>query len=300
MSEKIRRVYKGLCALLGVLYCLSPAQAFPQQGGHPGTAFTLPPDQRAEWLLARKRYPEALAAYKAMLEGGEADSAVFRGLIRAYRGASGEAEAETYLTEYLAAHPESSAAHYGLGYHHYLKGNDDQARIHLEKATRQDPQNALAWNNLGASLARTKSYTYAIKSVKEAIRLEPENPMFYNNLGEIYREKGNYGLFFAEFRAHVKDGQSLLARGYGRSIGRALRQEGFKLYAQGKLEEAIGKFDEMAGVFREIGYTQGLVPAYFSLGLLYEEKGEGEKAASYFREVLKINPNHIQAREKIK
>ena len=285
---------------MGVLFFAFPVQAFTQGMGHSGSRFELSPQQKAEWLLSRKQYPEALAAYQALLDGGVAKSGVFRGLVRAYRAAGRGGEAKTYITQYLAAHPGSSAAHYGLGYHHYLEGDDFRAQERLEKAIQQDPQNALAWNNLGASLARTKSYTYAVEKVKEAIRLDPQNAMYFNNLAEIYREKGSNGLFFAEFKAHVKEGESLLARGYGKAIGRTLRQEGFKLYAQGELDAAIERFSRLAEVFQEIEYPQGLVPAYFSLGLLYEEKGETAKSQDYFRAVLEINPDHIQAREKVK
>jgi len=42
------------------------------------------------------------------------------------------------------------------------------------------------------------------------------------------------------------------------------------------------------------------VPVYFSLGLLHEEKGNIKKSQEYFTRVLSINPNHIQARDKIK
>ncbi|MDG1928186.1 MAG: tetratricopeptide repeat protein [Nitrospinaceae bacterium] len=36
------------------------------------------------------------------------------------------------------------------------------------------------------------------------------------------------------------------------------------------------------------------------MGLLYEEKGNIKKAQEYFARVLSINPNHIQAKDKIK
>jgi len=36
------------------------------------------------------------------------------------------------------------------------------------------------------------------------------------------------------------------------------------------------------------------------LGLLNEEKGNVQKSQKYFGQVLAINPNHIQARDKIK
>ena len=42
----------------------------------------------------------------------------------------------------------------------------------------------------------------------------------------------------------------------------------------------------------------GIVAGLFSLAVLYEEQGKVELALEKYREVLKINPEHIQAREK--
>lgn len=282
-----------------LLWALVPASPFAQESPHPGN-FNLTPRQRAETFLYRKEYEKAVEAFQTLLEKGGGESPVFRGLVRAYRGSGRLQEAEKFLKEYLRVHPASSPAHYGLGYSFYLMENDSAAMEQFDEALRLDPKNALAWNNRGASLARTKSYTFAVKSVKEAIRLEPSNPMYYKNLLAIYQKMGEPGLFFAEFREYVKGGSRLLAQGYGKTLAVTLRQEAFGLYAKGKLDASIAKFSEMVKIYREIEYTQGLVPGYFGLGILFEEKGDQEKAQDYFRKVLSINPNHIQAREKVK
>ena len=56
----------------------------------------------------------------------------------------------------------------------------------------------------------------------------------------------------------------------------------------------------MLKIYQEIEDVNGQVPALFSLGLLNEEKVNVQKAQNYFAQVLAINPNHIQARDRIK
>jgi len=56
----------------------------------------------------------------------------------------------------------------------------------------------------------------------------------------------------------------------------------------------------MLEFYREIDHQPGVVAGFFSLAVLYEEQGEIEQAVTYYREVLKINPQHIQAQERMR
>jgi len=168
---------------------------------------------------------------------------------------------------------------------HYLNGDDSRAQTRFEEAVCLQRGNALAWNNWGASLSRTKSYTLAVKKVKEAIRLDSSNHIYYNNLQVIYQEMDSAGLFIANYKRYVKDGPRLVAQGYGRLIAKTLRQEAFKLYSQGNLDSAIKKFGEIIVIFKETGYRAGLVPIFFGLAALYEEKGDEVMSQKYFQEV---------------
>lgn len=260
----------------------------------------LNPQQHAEQLLGLKQYDQALDEYKRLVTADTEDSYLARGLVRAFQAADKMGEAESFLTGLLASHSSSSALNYGLGYYFYQTGMDARADEYFGSAVKSDPQNALAWNNWGALWARKKSYTQAVEKVREAIRLKPSEAMFFHNLSSIYDDMGEKGLFFAEFKGYLTEGDKSLAEGYGKVIAEKLRQEGFALYAQGKIDETIDKFKEMLEIYRNINYSSGVVPALFSLGLLYEEQGDLNRAEGYFREVLKINPRHIQAREKLK
>jgi tetratricopeptide (TPR) repeat protein len=267
---------------------------------NPAHSTSLSPKQKAEFLLNRQQYDEALIAYKSLLRESDDDSYLFRGLVRAYEGSQRIKEVEAFIMDYLAVHSGSSAGQYGLGYYYYLQEDDPKAQENFEKAILFNEENALAWNNLGASLSRTKSYTLAVEKVKRAIQLEPSNPMFYNNLRVIYRAMGEAGLFFADYREYVRDGPKLVAQGYGRVIAKTLRQEAFKKYSEGNLDGAIKKFSETAEIYKEIDHQPGLVATYFGLAILYEENGDMARAQEYFQKVLLINPNHLQAREKVK
>ena len=256
--------------------------------------------QMAEMYHRRGEYDQAIKIYRSLLESGERGSTLFRGLIRAWRASGKSLLAKEFIREFISKNPDCSGCWYGSGYLNYLEKQDIEAEKNFLKAIELNPANAMAWNNLGAVKTRTKSYTLAIKDVKEAIRLEPGNSMFYNNLWIIYGELGDNGLFFAEFEDYVLKGPRKLAVGYGKAIARRLRQKGFAAYSKGNLEKALKQFQDMVEIYRKIDHKPGLVQGLFSLGLLLEEKGEPSLALEKYRQLLEINPNHIQAREKLK
>ena len=105
--------------------------------------------------------------------------------------------------------------------------------------------------------------------------------------------------FEDEFNELVRKG-GLLVRGYGKTLARSIRQESFGHYSRGNLAETIAGFEKILEINQQIEDIEGQVPALFSLGLLHEENGDTLKAQEFFRKLLSINPDHIQAREKVK
>jgi tetratricopeptide (TPR) repeat protein len=290
---------KILNSVFVVIFSLHPVGLSAQPSGHPGIG-KLAPREKAGLLLLQKQYDRAVKEYKKLLEHGEDDANVVRGLVQSYQGAGRLEEAEDYLKKRLGSSRRRSSLLYGLGYIYYLTRRINQAESFFAEAVQGDPANALAWNNWGAVLADKKLYSEGIEKVKKAIGINPSEIIFFNNLWRIYDKMKARNLILAEFENHVRDGQSVLAKGYGLALARKIRQEGFSLYAKGDLGKAVESFLNLAEIYRKIDHVSGLVPALFSLGLLYDEQGEPEKAEKYFQEVLAINPGHIQAREKVK
>ncbi|MFQ5715794.1 MAG: tetratricopeptide repeat protein [Nitrospinales bacterium] len=267
--------------------------------GHPDTV-KLSPRQKAELFLFKKEYDKALKSFRALLEKGENDSYVVRGLVQAYKGAEKLDEGADYIKKQLDQNPGSSTFLYGLGYANYLQGRQEDAERLLLQAIETNPRNALALNTLGAVKVMRKSFDEAARFVKKAIEVEPERLMFFHNLKNVYDKEGLPDKFRKEYEDYKKGSSPEIAAGYGKVLARALRQEGFKQYSQGQLDGAVKKFDELTKIYREINYKEGLVPGLFSLGLLLEEKKDIPAAIKYFREVLELSPKHIQARERLK
>ena len=259
----------------------------------------LSPIQRAEFLLKQSLNEEALLLYQSLVLKDGANGYAFRGLVRAYKGMGRLDDAESWVETYLTEKPFSSAALYASGYIFFLKEDIKKAEELFKKALELDSTNALALNNLGAVRLSKKSYTQAVNLVRKAIRINPKEPMFFMNLETIYKQMGDSSLIITDYNSFLKEGDPDLIRGYGMAVGRNMRQASFRLYNDGHLDQAILKWVEIEKVYKRIHHQSGLVPVYFSLGILYEEKGDSQNAKNYFDLVLKLNPLHIQAKERL-
>lgn len=251
-------------------------------------------------LLLSEKFDEAIQAYQKLWEDDGENNYAVRGLVRAYWAAGRAQDLENYLDGFLSNHPNSSSARYGLGFLFYLDKRFYESEKILREVLAQDPKNALALNNLGAVLVHLKSLPEAVEKVKQAIAAHPSELMFYRNLYGIYANGGRTESFLKEYQTHLKNGERQTAFGYGSVFAQSLRQRSFRLYAEGDVPGAIQKILAMVDIYREIDHASGRVAGLFSLGLLYEEQGELERAREYYRNLLKINPDHIQAREKIR
>jgi tetratricopeptide (TPR) repeat protein len=259
----------------------------------------LSPIQRADFLLKQSFAKDALLLYESLIAKDGKNGYAFRGLVRAYKGMDRLDDAESWIETYLAEKPSSSAALYASGYIFFLKKDIKKAEELFKKAIELDGNNTLALNNLGAVLLSQESYTQAMILVHKAIQINPKEPMFFTNLESIYKQMGNPSLIITDYNFYLKEGDPDLIRGYGMAVGRSMRQSSFRLYNQGHLDQTILKWLEIERIYKKIDHQVGLVPVYFSLGLLYEEKGEAINAQKYFDLVLKLNPLHIQAKERL-
>ena len=279
----------------GVLFSSSPvlAQAHPVY-----EKFKLSVKDEAQILFARERYKESIEKFKELLKSEGETSTTFRVMLKAWKAIEGLNDAEQFLQNYQASNKDSTHIWYAFGYLNYLKADYEKAEKSFEESLKMNPKNGLALNNLGAILSEKKQYALAIEKVKSAIQTDPKELMFYSNLQKIYQKMGEPDRFANEYKNLPQ--QNPEQWGYGKTLVRVIRQRAFSSYSKGDLDNAILGFEDMLKIYREIGDVNGQVPALFSLGLLNEEKGNVQKSQNYFAQVLAINPNHIQAKGKIK
>lgn len=281
------------------IFLYLPSLVCAQPAGHFNLSL-LSPIQKGEYLLAQYKNNEALQLYQSIIIDGSEDEYAFRGLVRAYHNMKKLEQAESWIQGFLSNNLNSSPALYALGYVSYLKKNMGKAEQLLNQALRSNASNTLALNNLGAILAYKKLYKEAAEKVREAIQTNPRELMFFRNLEAIYQKMNNPNLIITDYNFYLEQGDAKIIRGYGMAVARNMRQAGFKFYSEGRLGDAIMKFAEIETVYKKIRHESGLVPIYFSLGLLYEEKGDVQNAKKYFNQVLSLNSMHIHAQERLK
>ena len=276
---------------------LQPSHIFAQV--HPGLEnFNFSLKNEAEVLFARGQYKESIEKYKEVLKSEGETSYIFRTMLKAWKAMDDLNSAEKFLNNYQTS--TSTHVWYAFGYLNYLREDYPNAEKSFEQAIKMDSKNGLAWNNWGAILSEKKEYALAVKRVQRAIDVNPRETIFVRNLNAIYKKMGDLDRFENEYKKLLERKSKKRALTYGKVLARVIRQKAFGFYSKGELDNTILGFQEMLKIYQEIDDIKGQVPVFFSLGLLHEEKGNIKKSQEYFTRVLSINPNHIQAKDKIK
>ena len=274
-----------------------PSNSFAQV--HPGLEnFNFSIKNEAEVLFARGQYKESIEKYKEVLKSEGETSYIFRTMLKAWKAMDDLNSAEKFLNNYQTS--TSTHVWYAFGYLNYLKEDYPNAEKSFEQAIKMDSKNGLAWNNWGAILSEKEEYTLAVKKVQRAIDVNPRETIFVRNLNAIYKKMGDLDRFEKEYKKLLQRKSKQRALTYGKVLARVIRQKAFGFYSKGELDNTIIGFEEMLKIYQEIDDIKGQVPVFFSLGLLHEERGNVKKAQEYFTRVLSINPNHIQAKDKLK
>jgi len=137
------------------LFFVVCSSAWAAQSSLPMKTVSLPPESRADILMARKMYREAIDVYSLV--------------------------------------PETSAPRWnkiGIAYHQLQDLN--AAKKNYQMATKIDPHYGEALNNIGTVYYAEKSYRRAIGEYKRALRALPESASIYSNLGTAYFARRDY------------------------------------------------------------------------------------------------------------
>lgn len=170
---------------------------------------------RADILMARKLYSDAIAAYEDLLKS-EAKNA---GLLNKI----------------------------GVGYS--LLTKLDKAKKYYERAIKADPKNASALNNLGTVHFYQKKFRRAIKIYQRAIGVRPDFASFHGNLGHAWFADKKYAEAIAEWgRALELDPQVFERRGMGGSILQtsSVEQRALYYYYMAKTYASMGNAERCA------------------------------------------------------
>lgn len=150
---------------------------------------------------------------------------------------------------------------------------------HFETAVADSPEDALAVNNLGQTLARLGRQTEALPFLERAVRLEPTTWAYRFNLGHALAELGWWGRAVTEYRQAAVLVPDDFTTQY--NLGRALHEWGDY---RGAVESYLAAIKQGPGESR----------LYLSLGKSYEAMERRADAAEAYTRYIGMEPGSPQ------
>jgi len=235
----------------------------------------------ASELAEKGRYEAAIADWQKALQINPEDDRAENNLGVALAATGKPDQAIPHFEKALALNPESDEAHTSFGAALAGTGRIDLAVPHYLKALEINPDNPEAHSSLGAALAQTGKLDEAIPHFERALAVKPEYLEARTNLGAALVQKGriNDAVIHFEKALKLKPGSAELHNSLG-----------FAFLLQAKPDEAI------AQLTKAIAINPAFVNAHDNLAsALYYVKGDIPQALQHWREVLRLEPNHVPA-----
>jgi protein O-mannosyl-transferase len=185
-----------------------------------------------------------------------------------------------------------------------------------QHALRVNPNNFVAYINLGAALNSQGRLQDAIRQYEQALAIKPDNAHAHNNLGNALLGLNRVPAATEHLQEAVQAGQA---------YADAHNNLGVALARQNKLPEAIGHWEqalqlkpEFAEAHNNLGlglmrlrriqeaidqYEQALrikpdyADAHYNLGLAMEHLGRFHEAMSHYEQALRINPDYVEVQK---
>jgi len=215
------------------------------------TEKSLTAEQRADILMARKMYREAVEGYKE----GPLDSAIIWNKIGiAYHQMMQMDEAKRNYEKALKLNPKYSEAINNLGTIYYARRSFRRAIGQYNKALKLTPNSASIYSNLGTAQFARRKYKEASEAYQKALSLDPE----------VFEHRSAYGTLLQERTVAEKARfHYYLAKTYANAgnLERAIRyirmalEEGFKERQKLLEEPEFAKLRETAE-FKELMATE--------------------------------------------
>ncbi|MEW5977012.1 MAG: tetratricopeptide repeat protein [Acidobacteriota bacterium] len=168
--------------------------------------------RKADSLLARKFYEDAVVEYSKALE----------------------------------INPRDYVVHNKLGIAYHQLQAIPLAKKQYERAKKLNAQYSEAWNNLGTIHYGMKKYKKAVKNYKKAIQLQPLSATAYHNMGAAYFGMKKHELGFQAYLEAYRLDPRILERtsNYGTIIRTAEINQGVQNFYLAKLFAMNGQMDK--------------------------------------------------------
>jgi tetratricopeptide (TPR) repeat protein len=233
----------------------------------------------ADALLARRRLPEAAAAYREALVLDAGSASAHAGLSIALSGQRESAEAEAESHQALAADPDCALARVSLGLVLASQGQYLEAEVVYREAVRLSPESSAAYRCLGEALLFQGRWDDASAAFGKAIEIEPGDVAARLGLGITQEETGRLADARKAFSRVIRIEPGNADAHY--HLGRVLQRNGSR-----RAERA----------YRDaVRYDLTHAAAYQALGICALWKEQWAEAEHAFREAIHHDPESAAA-----
>jgi len=229
------------------------------------------------------RLEDAMTNYREAMRLNPKDPEAQRNLGIVLMDLGRTAEADPYIRRAYALNPESPEVLSNLASLSLREDRLDEAVALFQRALALQPDFPAARNNLGITLEKLGRLPEAELQYREVLRLDPESSIAQDNLGYVLLQQRK----FAETVAHWTDVLRQRPDAAVAHAGRAAALEG------------LGRLDESIAAYREaIRFPDNAQSANVrnDFGVALAQRGRTAEAVEQFREALRLNPAHPNAR----
>jgi protein O-mannosyl-transferase len=176
----------------------------------------------------------------------------------------------------LQENPDSALAHNNLGNLLMNAGHVQEAIGHFEQAVRLDPGFAEAQNDLGAALVARTRLPEAIIRFREALRVRPDFAEAHYNLGFALRDSGDKQEALFHFEEAVRLWPTYI---------KALNALGLALYDAGKNEAAVACYEQALRI------NSNYPDILSNLGCAFLKMNRLDEAIARFEQARRLDSN---------
>ena len=188
-------------------------------------------------------------------------------------------QSESRLHAYLKDHPDSSKAHYDLGYIQFRTHNVGASIMELSKSLELNPANAEAHKILALDCSIIGRYDLAEVELLEAARLKPESGEIHYFLARTYYTRGVYPLAKSEFQTAIHLDPAFV---------KAYSNLGITLEALGDSAEALKNYTKAIQLEEQKKHRSEW--PYIYLSAFYNRQKNATQALTYARKAIEVNP----------
>ena len=174
----------------------------PEQSSAPQASSTRTPREdeelRADLLMARKQYPEAILVYQKLLQTEPRNAVLLNKIGIAYHQQAMLDQAKRYYERAVRANKNYAAGYNNLGTVLYDRRKFRQAVQQYKRALAVDPGMATAYRNMGSAYLAEKKYDEAFAAYQRAVGLDPQVFEGHSGFGTVLQHMGveDKGLFY--------------------------------------------------------------------------------------------------------